>query len=113
APNAQQLKSAASAGYKAAEASPNLVAGDAVANMATGIKDTLENGKGFIAARAPQTHSIIDELGAPPSGNGIFSASGNYSGLAAARERLAEVASEGGNNGLPTPDAAAAKIAME
>ena len=65
-PSAQQLKDTAAKGYAAARASPVSVPGDAVANMAQGVQQTLLNDHGIIQETAPKTYAILDKLANPP-----------------------------------------------
>jgi hypothetical protein len=99
-PTAQQLKDTAAAGYAAARASPVSVPGDAVANMAQGVQQTLLNDHGIIQETAPKTYAILDKLANPPAVEADASVTGTYPGLEAARRGLSALKAEGSTEGF-------------
>jgi hypothetical protein len=94
-PTAQQLKDTAASGYEAARASPASIPGDAVANMAQQMQQSLVSDHGIIEKTAPKTYAILNELANPPTG-----AIGTYPGLEAARRGLSTLSAEGGTEGF-------------
>lgn len=96
-PTAGQLKNAANIGYDAARGAGLDISGDAVANMATGLQQSLTGDRGIIAKTAPKTFAILDELANPPPS---ASTTIGIPGLDAAREGLSNISLEGGTDGL-------------
>lgn len=104
-PTAQELKGAATAGYKAARESPLTVPAEEIAQMANGIQNQLVNTHGIIPETAPKTYAVLDKLANPVAPRAGESVAGNYIGLAAAREGLSKIAGDGSTEGFAAQQA--------
>lgn len=101
APTAEQLKAAGGAGYDTARGAGVDITGDAVANMANQLQQTLQGQHGIIAEVAPKTYATLNKLTSPPEGG--FA---TISGLEAARRGFQNIALEGGSEGFAARQAA-------
>ncbi len=100
-PTAEELKTAASAGYDAARATGAEYPGADIGNLAQTAQHNLES-DGIISELAPQTFAVLGRMSNPPQGSVA-----TISGLDAARKVLNEI---GGNFRNPTEQRAARAV---